>query len=106
MKTTKRLLMITGSILLSAALSSIISQAQEQNSIDGNLYSATSQTRHITPLRSKGVPEGSCVTINADSPLSDAVSYKSGDRFVVVIPQADISSVQSDLQGRGFVDSQ
>jgi hypothetical protein len=107
MKTTKRLLLIASSILLSAMLPSAMTQAQQQQEgASGNLYSLISQTKHITPLRSNDVPEGSRVTLSADSPLTDAVNYRSGDRFIVVIPQARASSVQSDLRGRGFVDVQ
>jgi len=42
------------------------------------------------------------VTVTADVPLTDAVSYKSGERFVVVIPQALVGSIQSQVAVREF----
>jgi len=52
------------------------------------------------------VPDGWSATINASSPLTEAVSYKSGERFVVIIPQASVSSFQSDAGGRAFLNIQ
>jgi hypothetical protein len=42
------------------------------------------------------------VTITSDSSLSDAVSYMSGNRFVVIIPQAVVASLQSDMAAASF----
>jgi hypothetical protein len=44
----------------------------------------------------------STVTISADVPIADAVSYKSGERFVVIIPQASAASVEGDSGNRNF----
>jgi outer membrane protein len=62
--------------------------------------------RTITMLRGSDTPTGCVVTITADGPLSDYASYKSEDRFFVVIRYADIASVESNLMGRGFEDAQ
>jgi hypothetical protein len=63
------------------------------------------QTRTVRLVRIS-MSTGGSVTINADSPINDAVSYKSGDRFVVVVPQAAVGSVQSDMQARDFASFQ
>lgn len=63
------------------------------------------QTRTIRLIRISMSADAS-VTISADSSLSDAVAYKSGDRFVVVVPQAVVASLQSDMQARDFTSFQ
>jgi len=46
------------------------------------------------------------VTITTESAISDAVSYISGERYVVVIPQAVVAGVNSDLASRFFTNLQ
>jgi HAE1 family hydrophobic/amphiphilic exporter-1 len=62
--------------------------------------------RTITLLRGNDTPAGSIVTITADAPLADYASYKSEDRFFVVIRSADVARVETNLNGRGFEDAQ
>jgi hypothetical protein len=62
----------------------------------------TTQLRQLTVE----VLEGVFVRISAASSLSDAVSYTSGDKFVVVVPQAVVASFQSDVTGRNFLSVQ
>ncbi|HEY6190365.1 MAG TPA: hypothetical protein VIW80_22125 [Pyrinomonadaceae bacterium] len=56
----------------------------------------------LAPVRNEEAPEGSRVTITYNEPLSDYSAYRQGDRFVVVIPQADAPRVRQNMRGRGF----
>ncbi|HEY0322604.1 MAG TPA: TolC family protein [Pyrinomonadaceae bacterium] len=62
--------------------------------------------RTITLLRGSDTPAGSIVTITADAPLADYASYKSEDRFYVVMRSADVARVEASVSGRGFEDAQ
>ena len=67
------------------------------------------QRKSIASLRSMDTADGSRVTITSDVPLNDYAAYWSGDRYYVVIPDADLTSqnlqaLQASLRGRGFRD--
>jgi HAE1 family hydrophobic/amphiphilic exporter-1 len=62
--------------------------------------------RTITLLRGSETPAGSVVTITADASLADYASYRSEDRFFVVIRSAEVARVEGNLNGRGFDDAQ
>ncbi|MDT4895798.1 MAG: hypothetical protein QOH25_875 [Acidobacteriota bacterium] len=62
--------------------------------------------KSITPLRSGDTAEGSRITITSDAPLNDYSAYRSGDRYYVVIPEANAPRAQSGMRGRGFEDVQ
>src|SRR3569832_1657613 len=64
-----------------------------------------SQTRSLRLLRILITSE-QLVTITTESTISDAVSYVSGERYVVVIPQAVVAGVNSDLTFRYFTNLQ
>lgn len=64
-----------------------------------------SQTRSLRLLRILITSE-QLVTITTESTISDAVSYISGERYVVVIPQAVVAGVNSDLTSRYFTNLQ
>jgi hypothetical protein len=64
------------------------------------------QKKNITPLRSGDTSDGSRITITSDAPLNDYSAYRSGDRYYVVIPEANAPRAQSGLRGRGFEDVQ
>ncbi|MBD0370695.1 MAG: TolC family protein [Pyrinomonadaceae bacterium] len=72
--------------------------------------SATAQSlqaaRTITILRGTETAAGPVVTITADAPLADYASYKSEDRFFIVIRSAEVARVETNLKGRGFEDAQ
>ncbi|HEX8843709.1 MAG TPA: HEAT repeat domain-containing protein [Pyrinomonadaceae bacterium] len=71
----------------------------------GNTQTAQKRPQKtITPLRSSDTNEGSRITIRADAPLNDYSAYRSGDRYYVVIPDANAPGAQSGLRGRGFED--
>jgi hypothetical protein len=83
------------------------STGQPQPSASGATVSlGTPQKKNITPLRVVDTPEGSRVTITSDGPLNDYSAYRSGDRFFVLIPQADAPRLLTALRGRGFEDVQ
>ncbi|HKC62139.1 MAG TPA: HEAT repeat domain-containing protein, partial [Pyrinomonadaceae bacterium] len=62
--------------------------------------------KNITPLHTGDTSEGSRITITSDAPLNDYSAFRSGDRYYVVIPQANVARAQSGLKGRGFEDVQ
>ena len=62
--------------------------------------------KNITPLRAGETAEGSRVTITSNEDLKDYSAFRSGNRFYVVIPNADAPLAQSDLRGRGYEDMQ
>ncbi|HKP73175.1 MAG TPA: DUF5916 domain-containing protein, partial [Pyrinomonadaceae bacterium] len=69
----------------------------------------TPQTRRIASVRTRETAEGSRVTLTSDTELGDYSAYRSGDRFVVQIPQADAggaSALVNALRGSGFEDAQ
>lgn len=58
----------------------------------------TTTKRHLTTMTSSAGPNGLSITIGTSSPVDDAVGYRSGDHYVVVIPQAEMSSLQIDMR--------
>ena len=64
------------------------------------------QKKNITPLKSGDTSDGSRITITSDAPLNDYSAYRSGDRYYVVIPEANAPRAQGGLRGRGFEDVQ
>jgi outer membrane protein len=84
------------------ALSVVLLQAASMSATAQTLQAA----RTITLLRGSETPAGSVVTITADAPLADYASYKSEDRFFVVIRSADVTRIEANLSGRGFDDTQ
>ncbi len=92
-------------LILSAVWTSAAGRGSEvaQSSTVVQRFSPAHQHGRLRQLKIEA-PEGSAVAITADSSsLADAVSYNSGDKFVVVIPQASVASVQSDVRGQGFI---
>ena len=56
-------------------------------------------------MSASDAPGGSRVTITSDGALNDYSAYRSGDRFYVVIPQANAKGV-GGVRGRGFEGAQ
>lgn len=63
------------------------------------------RTKRITPLRTSDTADGSRVTITSDGELNDYSAYRSGDRFIVVVPQAE-GAGGGGARGRGFEGAQ
>ncbi|MFL6211640.1 MAG: HEAT repeat domain-containing protein [Pyrinomonadaceae bacterium] len=61
--------------------------------------------KSIVGMSSSDAPGGSKVTIASDAALNDYSAYRSGDRFYVVIPQANAKGV-GGVRGRGFEGAQ
>src|SRR4051794_23065007 len=91
----RRIIGIVSFLVLLLGVTSIIAPAQ-------NLQAA----RTITMLSRSETTAGSIVTITADAPLADYASYRSEDRFFIVIRSADVARIESGLNGRGFEDTQ
>ncbi|MCA1615914.1 MAG: HEAT repeat domain-containing protein, partial [Acidobacteria bacterium] len=66
------------------------------------------RTKRVTPLRKSDSAQGSRVTITSDGgALSDYSAYRSGDRYIVVIPQAEaVGGGGGGVSGRGFQGAQ
>jgi hypothetical protein len=65
--------------------------------------------KSIVSVRSFDSSEGSRVTILSDLPLNDYEAYWGGDRYFIIIPNADVvardtESLQQSVRGRGFQD--
>src|SRR5438445_11593023 len=58
---------------------------------------------HVATLRSTDSPQGSRVALTSDQSLRDYEAYRSGDRFYVRIPAADIQRAEA-VHGRAFAD--
>ena len=63
------------------------------------------RTKRLTPLRTSDTSDGSRVTITSDGELNDYSAYRSGDRFIVVVPQAE-GAGGGGVRGRGFEGAQ
>ena len=62
------------------------------------------RTKRVTPLKTSDSQQGARVTITSDGELNDYAAYRSGDRFIVVIPQAEGGG--GAAKGRGFEGAQ
>ncbi|MDT4955692.1 MAG: hypothetical protein QOJ02_3830 [Acidobacteriota bacterium] len=51
-------------------------------------------------------PANTSVTITANEPLNDYSAYRSGNRYYVVIPNADAPQAERNVHGRGYDDMQ
>jgi HEAT repeat protein len=67
---------------------------------------SSDQKKKVFVGRGADTPQGSRVTIKSDNPLNDYSAYRSGDRFYVVLPRADASSVARGGSGKGYTDMQ
>ena len=68
---------------------------QQQGNANNSAAAQKRPQKTITPLRSNDTNEGSRITIRADAPLNDYSAYRSGDRYYVVIPDANAPGAQS-----------
>lgn len=81
------------------------SASSTQATQNANTSSAAQQKtlrKKLTAPRSSDSSEGSRVTIASDGVLNDYSAYRSGNRFYVVIPQADAPQTAGSVRGRGF----
>lgn len=79
--------------------------AHAQQPTNQNTQAQAPHAKRLTPLRTSEGPQGSRVTITSDGELNDYSAYRSGDRFIVIIPQAQ-GGDSSGARGRGFEGAQ
>lgn len=99
-------LAIAVAFLCLAVVNSERTRAQ-QPSATNNANSAAQKprTKRLTPLRTSDTADGSRATITSDGELNDYSAYRSGDRFIVVVPQAE-GAGGGGARGRGFEGAQ
>ncbi|HZH91356.1 MAG TPA: HEAT repeat domain-containing protein [Pyrinomonadaceae bacterium] len=97
----RRLLLAFVACLCFAAFNFERARAQQP----ANTNTQKSRAKRITPLRTSDTPDGSRVTITSDGELNDYSAYRSGDRFIVVVPQAEGAGT-GGARGRGFEGAQ
>jgi HEAT repeat protein len=90
---------------LLAMLVPSVSHAQQPANSNAAGQQQPKRAKRITPLRASDSSQGSRVTITSDGELNDYSAYRSGDRFIVVIPQAQ-GGEGSGARGRGFEGAQ
>ncbi|HEY0100912.1 MAG TPA: HEAT repeat domain-containing protein [Pyrinomonadaceae bacterium] len=96
------LLVAVASFLCLAVVNSERTRAQQPNA---NSATQKPRTKRLTPLRTSDTPDGSRATITSDGELNDYSAYRSGDRFIVVVPQAE-GAGGGGARGRGFEGAQ
>ncbi|HEY0319401.1 MAG TPA: HEAT repeat domain-containing protein [Pyrinomonadaceae bacterium] len=79
----------------------------QQNTASGT--NPQQNRKSIASVRNVDTRDGSRVTITSDVPLNDYAAYWNGDRYYVVIPEAelitrDAQSLQNSLRGAGYQD--
>ncbi|MDT7540331.1 MAG: hypothetical protein QOE33_235 [Acidobacteriota bacterium] len=79
--------------------------ALAQQPSNQNTQAQAPHAKRLTPLRTSEGAQGSRVTITSDGELNDYSAYRSGDRFIVIIPQAQ-GGDSSGARGRGFEGAQ
>ena len=63
------------------------------------------QRKRVVVLRRSETLDGARFTLTSDSPLDDYRSYAEGERLVVMVPRAGLSSTRGELtHARGFAD--
>jgi hypothetical protein len=64
------------------------------------------EPRVLAALLVSDVPTGLRVRINATVPLKGHASYRSGDRFIVILPQTQAATMQTEVSKRGLLNIQ
>jgi len=93
------LLLFTG-----VSVSAIGRQRPRALSGSATLSFAQRERKRVVTLRHNDTTEGSRCLITSDTPLDDYSSYVEGERFIVRVPQANLSGTHNNPGGRGFAD--
>jgi HEAT repeat protein len=93
---------VVSAFLCLAVVNSERTRAQQPNA---NSAAQKSRPKRLTALRTSETPDGSRATITSDGELNDYSAYRSGDRFIVVVPQAE-GTGGGGARGRGFEGAQ
>jgi HEAT repeat protein len=101
------LLVAVAGFLCLAVVNSERTRAQQPSQATNNANTAAPKprTKRLTPLRTSDTADGSRATITSDGELNDYSAYRSGDRFIVVVPQAE-GAGGGGARGRGFEGAQ
>src|SRR5205085_2823014 len=91
----------TYALIVVCCLFALDARAQQND----NSAPAKPRNKNIARMSSSDAPGGSKVTITSDGVLNDYSAYRSGDRFYVVIPQANASKI-GGVRGHGFEGAQ
>ena len=90
-------------LIVGVAAYARVASTQQLNTVEKTPKSMEAPAKRLTRLRRSDVPEGSRISLVADSPLNDYVSYRRGEDFFVVIPQAYAPAANNEpLRGRGL----
>lgn len=96
-KVSNKLLRVLACLALLVAETSASGQTLQSGS-DGASVLNTTTKRHLTSMTTADGPNGLRITIGTSGPVNDAVGYRSGENYVVIIPQAEMSSLQIDMR--------
>lgn len=81
----------------------ITAQSRVSGSSAQTNSNSSDKRQHVATMRSSDSPEGSRVVLSSDQSLNDYEAYRSGDRFYIKIPAAEVPRAET-LRGRGFAD--
>ncbi len=105
------MLLLAFTVFVSVMLIEAGAQGRRLQPSQASASTQNSQARrkNIASVRSIDTRDGSRVTITSDVPLNDYEAYWGGDRFFVIIPNAEITyqnvqTLQASLRGQGFQD--
>ncbi|HZI18581.1 MAG TPA: HEAT repeat domain-containing protein [Pyrinomonadaceae bacterium] len=80
--------------------------ASQSEGGDASAARRREQPKRVVVSGSSDTAQGTRQTIKSDNPLNDYSAYRSGDRFYVVLPKSDASTVARGSSGKGFSDMQ
>lgn len=92
-------------ILLAAATLFGVGASAQRTKNDNTSQQQGRSSRRVIVGRGSDTPSGSRTTITADDSLNDYSAYRSGDRFVVVLPKSAAGAI-SKGGGKGYSDVQ
>ena len=84
-----------------AMLGTTLNVSAQQVSTPGESSAVAVPQTQLRPLHVK-IPQNEAAIIEGAA-TRDAVSYQSGERFVVIVPQAFVASLQNDANSRDFL---
>ncbi len=89
-----------------ASLAGLDTAHAQRGAKSANTAKKSASTKRVFVGRGSDSGAGSRQTIKSDNPLNDYSAYRSGDRFNVVIPNADANAMGKGGAGRGYTDMQ
>ncbi|HZB46930.1 MAG TPA: hypothetical protein VE360_16855, partial [Pyrinomonadaceae bacterium] len=89
-----------------ASLAGLDTAHAQRGAKSANTSKKSASTKRVFVGRGSDSGAGSRQTIKSDNPLNDYSAYRSGDRFNVIIPNADANAMGKGGAGRGYTDMQ